>query len=506
MRNKPRRPWLLLAVTALSGCVQLGPDFQSPRQEWIDHWDSPALEAVSQHHPQPDYQQWWTQFHDPILERLLSVADTQNPNLRIAALRILEARAQQGIANSGRYPQVQQASANSLYLDRNQYGGDNPRDAHSWQYDASYNTLWELDFWGRYSRAIESADANYFAAQANYEDVLVLLRAQVAQTYFALRTAEARLRIARSNAELQKRSLDITERLFNSGNSDELDLQQAKTQYLGTLSTVPDLEAQAAQTRNALAILLGQPPGSLPELSAETGLVPLVDQALLDDVPANLLLRRPDVRAAELQVAAQSALIGVAESDLYPSISLLGSIGWSASSLAGSSDSVSLGGGPSLTWNLFDHGRIRNNVRVQDARLQQLIEAYHDRVRQAAREADDAATGLSKALERESILREASFSAKRSLTLASAQYREGYSDFQRVLDAQRALFAQQDGYLIARSAALSSLINLYRALGGGWYSNQPLLDPATHEQMRQRTNWGDLLDEHPAPPAQADTQ
>ncbi|ERI49941.1 RND transporter [Pseudomonas sp. EGD-AK9] len=505
MAIKQRRAWALLAAASLAGCVRLGPDFQSPRQAWIDHWDSQALNAASQQHPQPDNRQWWTQFDDPLLERLIAEADVHNPNLRIAALRILEARAQLGIARSGRYPQLQQASADAFYLDRNQYGGDTELDSSAWQYGAGFDIGWELDFWGRYSRAIESADASYFAARANYEDALVLLRAQVAQTYFALRTAEARLGIARDNARLQKRSLEITERLFNSGNSDELDLQQAKTQYLGTLSSVPELEAQAAQTRNALAVLIGQPPGSLPELSAQTGLVPLVDQALLDDVPANLLLRRPDVRAAELQVAAQSALIGVAESDLYPSLSLLGSIGWSASSQAGSPDTMSLGAGPSLTWNLFDHGRLRNNVRVQDARLQQLIEAYRDRVRQAAREADDAATGLSKALERERILREAAFSAQRSLTLASAQYREGYSDFQRVLDAQRALFVQQDGYLVARSAALSNLIDLYRALGGGWHSSQPLLDDATREQMRQRTDWGELLDEQSPPSAQAAT-
>ncbi|MGL4317036.1 MAG: efflux transporter outer membrane subunit [Pseudomonas sp.] len=504
MANKHLRPWALLYAATLGGCVQLGPDFQSPHQGWIDHWDSDALAAASTQQPQPDQRQWWAQFDDPLLDRLISEADVHNPNLRIAALRILEVRAQLAIARSGRYPQVQQASANALYLDHNQYDGNPKLDSSAWQYGSGFDIGWELDFWGRYSRAIESADANYFATQANYEDALVLLRAQVAQTYYALRTAEARLGIARDNATLQKRSLDITERLFNSGNSDELDLQQAKTQYLATLSSIPELETQVAQTRNALAVLIGQPPGSLPELSSETALVPLIQQALLDDVPANLLLRRPDVRAAELQVAAQSALIGVAETDLYPSISLLGSIGWSASSLNGSPETINLGAGPSLTWNLFDHGRLRNNVRVQDARLQQLIEAYRDRVRQAAREADDAATGLSKALERERILREASFSAKRSLTLANAQYREGYSDFQRVLDAQRALFAQQDSYLLARSAALSNLIDLYRALGGGWYSNQPLLDPATREQMRQRTDWGDLLDESPAPPAQAD--
>jgi NodT family efflux transporter outer membrane factor (OMF) lipoprotein len=504
MTNNCRRTWALLTAATLGGCVQLGPDFQSPQQGWIDHWDSSSLAAISTRQLEPDNGQWWKRFDDPLLERLIGIADAQNPNLRIAALRILETRAQLGIARSGRYPQLQQASADSIYLDRNQYAGNNPVDSHAWQYSAGVDISWELDFWGRYSRAIESADANYFAAKANYEDALVLLRAQVAQTYFTLRTAEARLNIARNNAKLQKRSLEITERLFNSGNSDELDLQQAKTQYLGTLSSVPELEAQVAQTRNTLAVLIGQPPGSLPELNAEKGLIPLVDQALLNDVPAKLLLRRPDIRAAELQVAAQSALIGVAESDLYPSISLLGTIGWSASSLNGSSDTLNLGAGPNLTWNLFDHGRLRNNVRVQDARLQQLIEVYRDRVRQAAREADDAATGLTKALERERILREASFSAKRSLTLATAQYREGYSDFQRLLDAQRALFAQQDGYLVARSAALSNLIDLYRALGGGWYSSHPLLDSATYEQMRQRTDWGDMLDEPPTPNAQAD--
>jgi NodT family efflux transporter outer membrane factor (OMF) lipoprotein len=352
-----------------------------------------------------------------------------------------------------------------------------------------------LDFWGRFSRAIESSDASYFAAQANYEDVLVLLRAQVADTYFSLRTTEARLRVARENAKQQKRNFEITEKLFNSGQTAELDLQQARTQYLGTLSTIPNFEDQLQRTRNALAVLIGQPPGALPQLVEYEGLIPLVDRAVLQDVPANLLLRRPDVRAAELNVAAQSALIGVAESDFYPSLTLLGSIVWSTDTLSGTPRNLDLIGGPSLRWNLFDHGRISNNVRVQDTRLQQLIEAYRDKVRQAAREADDAAYGLIKSLERERILREAGVAAKRSLVLASVQYREGYSDFQRVLDAQRALLEQQDNYLVARSNAVSNVIALYRAMGGGWYSAQPRVDPTSRQQMEKRTDWGDLLKE-----------
>ena len=486
---------LLLGVLGLSGCVRLGPNFQSPKPAWIDRWSSPALEQSSQRSLNPDLRQWWQVFGDPLLDRLIDEADAHNSDLKIAGLRVMEARAQLGIAQSGRYPQLQQASVDSLYFNRRQSGGSNPQDSHFWQHSAGFDIGWELDFWGRFARAIESADAGYFAAQANYEDVLVLLRAQVADTYFSLRTTEARLRVARENARQQQRNFEITEKLFNSGQQAELDLQQAKTQYLGTLSTIPNFEDQVLRTRNALAVLIGQPPGALPQLLENEGLIPLVDRAVLQDVPANLLLRRPDVRAAELNVAAQSALIGVAETDFYPSLTLLGSIVWSADTLNGTSRSLDFIGGPSLRWNLFDHGQISNNVRIQDARLQQLIEAYRDKVRQAAREADDAASGLIKSLERERILREAEVAAKRSLVLASAQYREGYSDFQRVLDAQRALLEQQDNYLVSRSNAVSNVIALYKALGGGWYSALPKIDAATRRQMEQRTDWGDLLDE-----------
>lgn len=491
---------LLLGVLGLSGCVRLGPDFESPKPAWLEHWSSAALEQSTHRSPTPDLRQWWQVFADPQLDRLIADADAYNSDLKIAGLRVMEARARLGIAQAGRYPQLQQASADSLYFNRRQSGGINPQDTHFWQYSAGFDVGWELDFWGRFSRAIESSDASYFAAQANYEDVLVLLRAQVADTYFALRTTEARLQVARENAKQQQRNFEITEKLFNSGQSAELDLQQARTQYLGTLSTLPDFEDQLLRTRNALAILIGQPPGGLPPLNEHQGLIPLVDRAVLQDVPADLLQRRPDVRAAELNVAAQSALIGVAVTDFYPSLTLLGSIVWSADSLDGTSRSLDLIGGPSLRWNLFDYGQISNNVRVQDARLQQLIEAYRDKVRQAAREADDAASGLIKSLERERILREAEQAAKRSLVLANAQYREGYSDFQRVLDAQRALLEQQDNYLVSRSNAVSNLIALYKALGGGWYTAQGKVDPATRQQMQQRTDWGDLLDEPAAQP------
>jgi len=494
---------LLIGTLCLGGCMRVGPDFEPQRTSWTADWSTPALQQASRLQLQPDARQWWQVFGDPVLEYLIAQADANNAGLRIAGLRIMEARAQLGIAQSGRYPQSQVVGANALYQHRSSRSAEgNPRPSSFWQYSAGFDIGWELDFWGRFSRAIESADALYFEAQANRDDVLVLLHAQVAESYYALRTAEARLRIARDNAGIQKRSYEITQKLFRSGETDELDLQQARTQYLSTLGTIPEFESQIMRTRNALAVLVGRPPGPMPELADKTALVPLIDRAVLQDVPANLLLRRPDIRAAELRIAAQSAQVGVAAADLYPALTLLGSIAWSATSLAGTAGGMALLAGPALSWNVFDHGRLQNNVRVQDARLQQLIVAYQDDVRQAAREADDAASGLIKALERDGILQQSAQAAGRSLTLANALYREGYTDFQRVLDAQQALAVQQDAYVVNRGGAVSDLIALYKALGGGWYSAEPVLDPATREQMRQRTDWGDLLSE-PAPASAA---
>lgn len=495
--------WLPLGACCLSACMRVGPDFQPQHESWSEHWTSASIEQVTTPGAQPDVRQWWQIFSDENLDQLMAAADANNGDLKIAGLRVIEARAQLGIALAGRYPQVQQANADVLYSARKRSDGFNTRSGAYFQYGLGMSVGWELDFWGRFARAIESADASFFAAQANREDALVLVHAQVADTYYTLRTTEARLGIARENAQLQKRSYEITQKLFKSGETDELDLQQAKTQYLGTLSSIPVFESQIALARHALCILLGRPPGPLPELDAQPGktaVVPLIKRAVLDDVPADLLLRRPDVRAAEQQMAAQSPLIGVAKADLYPSISLVGSLVWSASSLAGSPNTLAVMAGPSITWNLFDHGKITNNVRVQDARLQQAIVAYQETVREAAREADDAATALIAALQRDTILHDAEGAARRSLTLANTIYREGYSDFQRVLDAQRALSAQQDAYVVNRGNAVSSLIALYKAVGGGWYSEAPLVDPAMRAQMQHRTDWGDLLDEPTADP------
>ena len=359
-----------------------------------------------------------------------------------------------------------------------------------------------MDFWGRFRRGIEASDAAYFASIAQYDDVQVLVAAQAASFYASIRTFEQRLRIAHENAALQKRSLEITERLFESGNESELDVQQAKSLYLGTLATIPDLESALRQAQNALSTLLGRPPGPLPEMATGYEQIPEAGLEVIVEMPADLLRRRPDVRTAEMQLAAQSALIGVSEAALYPSIALVGTVGISDTSQDDSATTLNWAAGPAFAWNVFDYGRLKNQVLVQDARFQQLYEVYQDTVLRAARELDDAAVSFAKGRIQVDLLEQAVQAAKRSLDIATIQYQEGLVDFERVLDSQRTLFSQQDRLVLTRGGVTQSLVSLYKAMGGGWQAgrSRAVLDEATRASMSERSNWKDLLTA-PLPPA-----
>jgi len=485
---------------ALNGCTTLGPDYQEPEVGWLDEWETALYGQMGTPEAQSeiDLRFWWRLFDDPALNQLIELAKQENPSLRIAGLRILESRAQLGIAGSTLYPQVQQLGGAVDYVNTRQNGGGLPDDNQSFvDYQVGFNLGWELDFWGRFRRGIESADAAFFASIADQQDVQVLLSAQVADLYYVYRTTELRIRIAEENAAIQKRSYEITQRIFESGEQGELDLQQARTQYLATLSTIPDLQIALTKTRNALNTLLGRPPEDIPELAMDTDALPAIDPLVIRDIPAQLIMRRPDIRAAAWQVAAQSAQIGIAEADFYPTITLLGSIGWSGNSLSSSPNVGGLSIGPGVTWNIFDYGRIANNVRLQDARLQQLIEQYQNEVLQAAREIDDAAVSVVKTAEQQLVLDESVKSARRSLELANARYREGYADFQRVLDAQRSLFSQAERQLTTQGSHISAVIAVYKSLGGGWTPTpvEKLIPEKIRTAMQERSDWGNLLNE-----------
>jgi len=492
------RSLLCCGLLALNACTMLGPDYREPEVAWLSSWQPDLYGEVTarQQQTDDDLRFWWQVFNDPALNRLIEVARQDNLSLRIAGLRILESRAQLGIAGSNLYPQLQQLNGAADRVYSRQRGGNLPNSNDSFtSYQAGFNLAWELDFWGRFRRGIESADAAFFGSIANQQDVQVLLNAQVTDLYFSYRTTQLRIVIARDNAAIQKRSYEIAERIYKSGQDSELDLQQARTQYLATLSTIPQLEITLTNLRNALCTLLGRPPRDLAELDGPVNTLPGMDVARFGEIPARLLLRRPDVRVAAWQVATQSAQIGIAEADVYPAISLFGGIGWAGNSLSGTPDTTTLSLGPHLTWNIFDHGRVDNNVRVQDARLQQLIESYQDSVLQAAREIDDAAISIVKTREQETVLAESVEASERALALASTRYQEGYADFQRVLDAQRAVFSQAERRLINQGNHVAAVINLYKALGGGWAPTpiDQVIPQQVRDTMQERSDWGDVI-------------
>jgi len=501
-------PAVVLAAlgVGIGGCTNVGPDFATPEVVLPEAWH----EAGGGLHAAPEeLVEWWQAFRDPVLDRLVRVAYENNYTLEIAGLRVLEARAQLGIAVGSQYPQVQQGRGSVTRISGSENAANTTAgDLNFWQYDLGADVSWEADFWGRFRRGIESADANLAASVASYDNALVLLTAQVARTYIAIRTSEEQVRVARENVALQQRSLDITQVRFRYGDADELDVQQAKTLLLSTQASVPEIETRLYQARNALSTLLARPPGDLADLLDLDKTIPSMPENVATGVPADLLRRRPDVRAAELQAAAQSALVGVAEADLYPSFTLSGTIGVSAADGTDTTrtgdtgpgelfrrDSLVFQGGPGFRWNLFNYGRIKNNVRVQDARLQQLLVNYQDTVLSAAREVEDAMVAYVRGLQQDEILAQTVTAARRSVDLSTLRYREGLSDYQRVLDAQQSLFSQQVRYVINRGAVAGSLVDLYKALGGGWEvrKDKEFVDQENRRMMQDRTDWGDLL-------------
>ena len=498
----PGRSWpIVVASVVLASCAAVGPDYEQPAAPLPEAWESArnaGLQAT-----QYELVEWWEVFDDPLLKQLVETAHQQNYNLKLAGLRVLEARAQLGIAIGAQYPQQQFISGDVTRIGPSENAGQG--DTSFSQYDLSASLAWEMDFWGKFRRGIESADAALQASVANYDEAKVLITAQVVSTYVTIRTLEEQLRIAQENLKLQQRSYDIATVLYENGQDSELDVQQARSLFLNTKATVPSLQAQVNLSRNAMDTLLGQTNGYTESLINE-GPIPDVPEQIAVGIPADLMRRRPDLRQAELQAVAQNAQVGVATADLYPSIALNGSLGvFSISRDVGGgggsnlfeSDSIGYTAGASFTWPVLNYDRIRNNVRVQDARLQQAIVAYQELALEAAQEVDDAMESLAGAQAQKEILIDAVESAQRSNELSTLRYKEGFSDYQRVLDSQTSLITSQNRYAVAQGQAVQSVVALYKALGGGWEvrEGKPFVDGDTLTVMRERTNWGDLLDD-----------
>jgi len=476
----------------------IGPDFELPQAELPQQWNDKDSTALDR---QPvEYSEWWQVFGDPVLNTLVETARSQNLTLQIAGLRVLEARAQLGIVTGRLYPQSQTVSGNYSY----NRGRETPAtDRYFSQAGSGFDVAWEMDFWGKFRRSLESADASLLASVAGYDDVLVTLTAEVARNYVLIRTLEERIRLARENIAIQQRSLELTTNQYETGSVTELDTQQATTQLRNTQATVPGLQISLDKARHALSILMGMPPQDLDDMLGSGGEIPTAPAEVAAGIPAELLRRRPDIRQAELQAAAQSAQVGVASAELLPAFSLFGSFGWNVNNAGQNklgdlfdANSFSFSTGPAFNWKILNYGRLQNQVRVQDARLEQLLTNYENTVLVAAGEVEDAISGFLNSRVEADFRGESAAAAERSSDLSMLQYTEGVSLYQSVLDSNRSLAAQQDAYAVVSGNIAINLIALYKALGGGWETRTdlPFVPDRIQQRMRERTDWGKLLD------------
>jgi NodT family efflux transporter outer membrane factor (OMF) lipoprotein len=507
-RAKPTKLWWLMWVTIvviMSGCTMVGPDFVKPEAPLLEDWadtEAPGLTTG-----EADYGKWWRVFGDPVLDNLVEKAYRQNLSLQIAAIRIYEARAQLGIAVGNLYPQQQSASgdltSNKLNISDDSPLIDDRFNALSLGFDAA----WELDIWGKFRRSVQSGVANLEASVASYDNLLVSLTAEVARTYILMRTFQKRLVLAADNVKAQEESLQLAEIRFKEGAVSELDVTQARTLLRNTQASIPRLGISLRQARNALAILLGVLPGELKETLDGPTEIPAATDAVVIDIPNNLLRRRPDIRLNELRIAAQSPQIGIAKSDLYPHFFLAGSIGWRSTDASSAYGDNSLGdifdhnslfwtAGPGFSWDILNYGRIRNRVRVEDARLQQLVVNYKNTVLNAQREVEDALVAYTRTKEEEWFLQDSVTAARRSVEISLVQYREGLTDYQRVLDSQQSLVVQEDRWADVSGQVSTNLVATYKALGGGWQirEGEEILSTENKTDMIERTSWGEFLD------------
>jgi NodT family efflux transporter outer membrane factor (OMF) lipoprotein len=326
-----------------------------------------------------------------------------------------------------------------------------------------------VDFWGRYRRAVESAEATLDASVENYDAVLVTLLGDVATAYVQIRTVEAQIKFTQANVDIQRKTLDIAKARFKGGTTTELDVDQAQSNLSQTESQIPQLKIQLRQNYTQLCTLLGIPPEDLlPRLGAAD--IPSAPVGVAVGIPADLLRRRPDVRRAERQAAAQSAQIGLAEADFYPHISLIGTLGYSAEHLDHLFRPTAFQGsfGPSFQWNILNYGRILNNVRSQDAQFRALVAGYQNTVLTAGQEVENGLVTFLESQGQAKYLAESVQAAEKSVTVALAQYQGGTVDFNRVALVEQNLVTQQNLLAQAQGNIGLGLIQVYRALGGGW--------------------------------------
>jgi multidrug efflux system outer membrane protein len=457
------RDWvLMLLVLWLAGCA-VGPDYQRPEVDSPEAWRVYYAEAA-----EVSNLRWWEQFRDPVLNELIELALRENKDVRIAAARVEEFAARVDIFRSGFFPQIgYQGEATRNQASRENFGGVISGDRTYNNYALAANLSWELDLWGRIRRATESARADLLAQEESRRSVILSLVSAVATSYVTLRQLDRQLEVSRRTLETRTESLRLFELKFKGGVVSELELAQVRTEYEQAAAAIPPLERQIALTENALSVLLGRNPGEIPR---GRGIDELVEPAIPAGLPSTLLARRPDIRAAEQNLISANAQIGVARAQYFPTLSLTGLFGYVSEELSdllqSSANLWTLGG--SALGPVFTGGQISAQVRASEAVQRQALVAYLQTVQTAFREMDDALVGVQKS--REQLVAEGRRVAALSeyARLAKLRYDEGYTSYVEVLDAQRFLFDAELQYVAVQGDVYASLVNTYKAMGGGW--------------------------------------
>lgn len=473
----------IAGLLMLAGCT-VGPRHTPPEARAPGAWPeamSGGLAAET-----ADLAVWWRGFGDPMLDTLVERSLSGSLDLREAAARVREARAARGVTAADRLPTVNARGSGSLRRSSgNSQGGPGgaPGETND-SYDVGFDASWEIDVFGRVRRGVEAADADIDAAVESQRDARVVLVAEVARNYVEMRSAQARLAITEQNVKSQRETLGLSEDRLRAGLGTDLDVARALAQLETRRAQIPPLMTAQKQSAYRLDVLLGQVPGSLAAELEASAAVPTAPAAVRIGIPAELLRRRPDIRKAERDLAAATARVGVATADLYPRFMLSGNFGLQSGSLNNlvEAQSQSWSVGPlSVRWPIFDHGRVRAGVRVQESRQERALIAYERAVLVAHEEVANALVGYARVRERRESLARAVAANTRAVDLATDLWSRGLTDFLDVLDSQRALFLVQDQLAASDAEVATNLISLYKSLGGGWEMEMVAAEAATKE-------------------------
>jgi len=463
MNNKGLIIGLSMVLSLSCGCM-VGPDYVPYEMETPAKWS-----AVQQYlkDTEPNFVGWWKQFNDPVLVKLVERAMMSNLDLKTAQSRIRQARAALWFSEGGLWPSADATASQSR---RRASTG-----AKTELYSAGLDAAWELDIFGGQRRDIEASQALVQSAEKDLRDLWVTLTAEIALNYISLRGFQQEIVILNQNLATQQKTAELTRKRFTGGFVGALDVANAEVQVANTSAQLPLLELSVQQTIHNLSILLGTNPSALTEELSPVADIPFAPVQIAAGIPSDLLRRRPDIRSVEAQIHAATALIGVAEADLFPRFALTGSIGFQsqkADALFNWNNRV-WSAGPSASWNIFDAGRTRAGIEAQKAIQEQTLLAYQQTVLRALQEAEDAMIALAKEQEHRDALQKSVEASRRSVDLATQLYTEGQTDFLNVLTAQRSLYSSEDALVNSNRTVSTNLVALYKALGGGWEDQYP---------------------------------